>query len=102
MIALHLDATAAEYSVWREFALCFLKFSEREEDRMSVCLDGKEGGPKKQYSVRFNNIPKIFTEGSAGRSWRLRSRWWLTRYFSHDMLASDIAAGISHFNQCQF
>ncbi|KAL6283517.1 hypothetical protein ACE6H2_014446 [Prunus campanulata] len=93
MIALHLDATYADYNTWREFALCFLKLSQYEEDRMSVCLNGNEKGHKDRYSVCFNKTPKMFIEGKSGESWRLRCRWWCTRHFSHNILASEIAAG---------
>ncbi|PRQ31106.1 putative tetratricopeptide-like helical domain-containing protein [Rosa chinensis] len=93
MIALHLDATNAEYNIWREYAMCFLKLSQYEEDRMSVCLNGNEGGHKPRYSVSFNKTPKIFIKGQSGKNWKLRCRWWSTRHFSHDILASEIAAG---------
>lgn len=96
MIALHLDATNADYNIWKEYAMCFLKLSQYEEDRMSVCLDGNEGGHKPRYSVSFNKTPKIFIKGQSGKSWKLRCRWWSTRHFSHDILASETAAGIYH------
>ncbi|KAF3440579.1 hypothetical protein FNV43_RR18863 [Rhamnella rubrinervis] len=91
MIAMHLDATYADFSIWREFALCFLKLSQQEEDRMSAC--GNEEGHKQEDSVRFCKTLKIFTEGQSGKSWRLRQRWWLTRHFSHKILESEILAG---------
>lgn len=94
MIALHLDAVFAEYKTWREFALCFLKVSQKDEDRMSVCLNGNEGGQKQQFSVRQNRIPKLFIHGKSGRAWKLRYRWWLRRHFSRSMLSSDITTGI--------
>ncbi|XP_034678764.1 uncharacterized protein LOC117908991 isoform X1 [Vitis riparia] len=93
MIALHLDATYAEFDIWREFALCFLKISQCEEDRMSVCLDGNEGKHKPKYAVRFNRIPNIFIEGKSGKAWRFRCRWWLTRHFSKNIINSEVAAG---------
>ncbi|XP_050105317.1 uncharacterized protein LOC126584978 isoform X2 [Malus sylvestris] len=93
MIALHLDATYADYNTWREFALCFLKLSQYDEDRMSVCLNGNEGEHKERYSVCFNRTPKMFIEGKSGESWRFRCRWWRTRHFSHQMLTSEIATG---------
>lgn len=96
MIALHLDATNADYNIWREYAMCFLKLSQYEEDRMSVCLNGNESGHKPRYSVSFNKTPKIFIKGQSGKSWKLRCRWWSTRHFSHDILASETAAGIYH------
>ncbi|KAH9779252.1 TAF RNA polymerase I subunit A [Citrus sinensis] len=92
MIGLHLDATFADHNTWRDFALCFLKISQYEEDRMSVCLNGN--GEKKQgFTVRYNRIPKILTEGKQGKSWMFRCRWWLNRHFSKKVLASDIATG---------
>uniref|UniRef100_F6H1Y8 Uncharacterized protein n=1 Tax=Vitis vinifera TaxID=29760 RepID=F6H1Y8_VITVI len=93
MIALHLDATYAEFDIWREFALCFLKLSQCEEDRMSVCLDGNEGKHKPKYAVRFNRIPNIFIEGKSGKTWRFRCRWWLTRHFGKNIINSEVAAG---------
>lgn len=93
MIALHLDATYAEHNIWREFALCFLKLSQYEEDRMSVCLNKNEDGQEQPDSIHFTKTPKIFTEGNSGKSWRLRCRWWLTRHFSSNVLVSEIAAG---------
>ncbi|KAK0599231.1 hypothetical protein LWI29_003455 [Acer saccharum] len=92
MIALHLDATYANENTWREFALCFLKLSRYDEDRMSVCLDGNES-EQKQFSHRYNRPPTILTEGKLGQSWKFRCKWWLNRHFSKNMLASEIAAG---------
>ncbi|XP_015899123.2 uncharacterized protein LOC107432494 isoform X1 [Ziziphus jujuba] len=91
MIAMHLDATYADFNTWREFALCFLKLSQHEDDRVSVCLN--EDGYKHHSLVCFSKTPKIFTEGKSGKSWRLRCRWWLTRHFSHKILSSEILAG---------
>ncbi|KAJ9153545.1 hypothetical protein P3X46_026972 [Hevea brasiliensis] len=93
MIALHLDAVFVEYNTWREFALCFLKVSQCEEDRVSVCLHGSEGGKKQGYSVHYNRIPKLFIQGKSRKAWRIRCRWWLSRHFSKNLLASEIAAG---------
>nr|XP_011460754.1 PREDICTED: uncharacterized protein LOC105350432 isoform X1 [Fragaria vesca subsp. vesca] len=93
MIALHLDATTAEYNIWREYAMCFLKLSQSEEDRLSVCLNGDEDEPKPRYSVSFNKTPEIFLKGQSRKNWKLRCRWWSTRHFSHELLASEIAAG---------
>ncbi|PON52793.1 TAF RNA polymerase I subunit A [Parasponia andersonii] len=91
MIASHLDASYADYNIWREFASCFLKLSQHEEDQMSVCLNGRGVGLG-QYSVSFNKIPRIFTECKSQKIWRLRCRWWMTRHFSLTTLALDIAA----------
>lgn len=93
MIALHLDAVLAEYNTWREFASCFLKVCQYEEDHMSVCLHGNEGGKKQGYSVHYNRIPKLFMQGRSGKAWRIRCRWWLARHFSKNLLASEMAAG---------
>lgn len=93
MIALHLDATYAEHNTWREFASCFLKLSEHVEDRMSCCQNGNESGLKRSCSVSFNEIPEIFKEGKSRNNWRLRCKWWLTRHFSRNTLAAEIAAG---------
>ncbi|XP_050226265.1 uncharacterized protein LOC126676159 isoform X2 [Mercurialis annua] len=92
MIALHLEAVFGEHKIWREFALCFLKVSQYEEDAMSVCLHGNEGKKVQGHSVRYNRIPKLFICGNSGKAWRLRCRWWLTRHFSNNLFASEIAA----------
>ncbi|CAK9182961.1 unnamed protein product [Ilex paraguariensis] len=93
MIALHLDATYAGCNTWKEFASCFLKLCQSEEDRMSICLDCNEGGHKQKYSSHVNGIPGMFTNDVSERTWRFRCRWWLTRHFSHSLLSSEIAAG---------
>lgn len=94
MTALHLDATFAEYNTWRELALCFLHISQCEEDRMSVCQNENVGGQEERDFVYFSKTPpKIFTEGKSGSNWKLRCRWWSTRHFSNNTLASEIAAG---------
>lgn len=92
MIALHLDATDAEYSIWRVFSSCFYKQSLCEKDCMSTCSIQNENGQGQHCS--FNRTPKVFTEGISGKSWRLRCRWWLTRHFSNRKLESDIETGI--------
>lgn len=94
MIALHLDATYAECNTWKEFASCFLKLHSCEEDRMSTCLNGNEGVSKQSHSRRFLRMSKIFTEGTSGKAWRFRCRWWLTRHFTLTILSSEIEAGI--------
>ncbi|KAK9988882.1 hypothetical protein SO802_029121 [Lithocarpus litseifolius] len=93
MIGLHLDSTYAEYNTWKEFALCFLKLSQYEEDQMSVCTNKNEDGQEQTETIYFSKTPRIFTKGKSGKSWRLRCRWWLTRHFSNNMLVSEIAAG---------
>lgn len=95
MIALHLDASHAECTIWKEFASCFLKLSLRDEDTLSACLDGNDGVQKQRFSVRYNRTPEIFTERKSGKAWRLRCRWWLKRHFSNNMLASEIVRGNS-------
>ncbi|XP_057963676.1 uncharacterized protein LOC131154876 isoform X2 [Malania oleifera] len=90
MISLHLEATFAEYNTWREFASCFLKLSQCEEDRMSTCLNGNGCGLG-QSCIDF--FKKVFVEGQSGKTWRLRCIWWMKRHFSKVMLASEIAAG---------
>ncbi|WCJ32261.1 hypothetical protein M5689_013699 [Euphorbia peplus] len=92
MIALHLDAVFADYTVWRDLALCFLKVSLHEQDCMSMCLDGNEDGKTKGHSVCYNS-PKLFIHGKSGKAWKLRCRWWLTRHFSKNQLASEMASG---------
>ncbi|KAE8688457.1 S-locus lectin protein kinase family protein [Hibiscus syriacus] len=44
MIALRVEATFPESDTWREFASCFLKLYQYEEDLLSICLNGDEGG----------------------------------------------------------
>ena len=98
MIALHLDSTYAECNTWKEFALCFLKLSQYEEDQMSVCTNKNEDGQEQTETIYFSKTPRIFTKGKSGKSWRLRCRWWLTRHFSNNMLVSEIAAGTFHLS----
>ncbi|KAF4369999.1 hypothetical protein G4B88_016160 [Cannabis sativa] len=93
VIASHLDATYADHNTWRDFASCFLKLSQYEEDQMSVCLNENDGGVKQRYSVSLNKTPNLFRESKSRKNWRLRCRWWMTRHFSSNMLASEIAAG---------
>ncbi|XP_058211119.1 uncharacterized protein LOC131323376 [Rhododendron vialii] len=93
MTALHLDATYAECNTWKEFASCFLKLHSCEEDQMSTCLNGNEGVNKQSHSRRFHRMSKTFTDGTSGKTWRFRCRWWLTRHFSETILSSEIEAG---------
>lgn len=93
MIALHVEATFPESETWREFASCFLKLYEYEEDRLSVCLDGNECEQKANSSIYYKRMPSIFTEVNSRRAWRLRCRCWLKRHFGKRMLASEIASG---------
>ena len=93
MIALHLDATDAEYNTWRVFSSCFFKLSHYEQDCISACPPIKnDDGLGQHYS--FSKTPKLFKEGMSGKSWRLRCRWWLTKHFSNSKLESEIEAGI--------
>ncbi|KAL2331387.1 hypothetical protein Fmac_018968 [Flemingia macrophylla] len=91
MIALHLDATDAEYNTWKVFSSCFFKLSNWEEDCISSCPIQNEDG--RQQHCCFTKTPKLFTDGMLGKSWRLRCRWWLTRHFNNHRLASEIEAG---------
>ncbi|KAK6229355.1 hypothetical protein SCA6_018306 [Theobroma cacao] len=95
MIALHLEATNPESNTWREFASCFLKLYQHEEDQLSVCLNGNEGEQIPKLSVNYNKMPKFFTEGKSTKVWRLRCKCWLKRHFAKKMLASEIASGLS-------
>ncbi|CAN1235086.1 hypothetical protein LINPERPRIM_LOCUS4396 [Linum perenne] len=86
MIATHLEGSdTAENDMWKELASCFLRVSQLEEDRMS--------GQQQQQQERYSRIPDFLIHGVSGKSWRLRCRWWMNRFFSRRMLASDIAAG---------
>nr|KYP35376.1 hypothetical protein KK1_043594 [Cajanus cajan] len=91
MIALHLDATDAEYNTWKVFCSCFCKLSNYEEDCMSSCPIQNED--ERLQHCSFTKTPKIFTDGVLGKSWRLRCRWWLTRHFNDHKLQSEIEAG---------
>ncbi|XP_022979683.1 uncharacterized protein LOC111479331 [Cucurbita maxima] len=81
MIALHLDGTRAEYDTWRELAMCFLKLSQIEEDRVSAACSIGSGGHKLRSSLNINCNLKLFTEKNLRNAWRLRCRWWLTHHF---------------------
>lgn len=93
MIALHVEAIFPEPEIWKELASRFSQFFENlDEDRMSVCLDDRSGDKRnpQTYSVRYNPIPKMFTN----TSWTLRAKWWLNRHFSPEMLETEIKNGI--------
>ncbi|KAK7335086.1 hypothetical protein VNO80_26857 [Phaseolus coccineus] len=92
MIALHLDVTDSEHNTWKVFSSCFLRLFSYEEDCMSSCPIQTEYGHKQHRS--FDKPPKIFTDGTSGKSWYLRCRWWLTRHFSNSKLESEIESGI--------
>ncbi|KAK8579248.1 hypothetical protein V6N12_069577 [Hibiscus sabdariffa] len=94
MIALHVEATFPESDTWREFASCFLKLYQYEEDRLSVCLDGRKGEGKANQSIYYKRMPRTFTEVNTRKAWRLRCRWWLKRHFGKQMLASEITSGM--------
>ncbi|CAN4075565.1 unnamed protein product [Withania somnifera] len=91
MIALHLDATHTTCDTWMELACCFLRLSQCE-DCMSVCSNDEDTG-KQRFSNRISQIPRIFRGYESSKPWKFRCRWWLTRYFSQNILASDIASG---------
>ncbi|GMH00700.1 hypothetical protein Nepgr_002539 [Nepenthes gracilis] len=94
MIALHLDATCADYNIWKEFSSCLLKLSESEEDRMSMCLAGEETENEQQANtICFSRVPTVFTKGMSGKTWKFRCKWWLNHHFSKDILTSEIAVG---------
>lgn len=88
MIGMHLDATYAECDIWREFASCFIRLSQCDEDRMSSC-----GGTKDSYKKHSKNTPDMFKDNVTRKEWRIRCRWWLTRHFTQTTLASEVASG---------
>ncbi|CAN1793974.1 hypothetical protein LINPERHAP1_LOCUS20170 [Linum perenne] len=93
MIATHLDASdTVENDTWKELASCFLRVSQLEEDNMSGC-HYVSGDKPQRCSVSYSRIPGFLIHGVSGKSWRLRCKWWMNRYFSRSMLASDIEAG---------
>lgn len=92
MIALHLDATDSEHNTWKVLSSCFLTLYSYEEDCMSSCPMQTKNGHKQLGS--FDKTPKIFTDGTSGKSWYLRCRWWITRHFSNSKLESEIESGI--------
>lgn len=83
---MHLDATYADLNIRREFAICFLKLSQQEEDRMSACPNGNEVEHEQQFSIRFDKTPRIFTDGQSRKSWKVRCGWWFMQHFSHRIL----------------
>ncbi|GAB4849429.1 hypothetical protein Ancab_004224 [Ancistrocladus abbreviatus] len=101
VIALHLDATYVDDNIWREFASCLLKLFQCEEDRMSVFLNGEGVRCEQGTTIRFCRTPALFTEGTSGKSWKLRCKWWLNRHFSKDMLASEMASGDWQLMACK-
>lgn len=92
MIALHLDASYGTRDTWQELASCLLKLSQCEGDRESACNSGSD--PESRGCLDDSNrVPELFTCGESGKSWRLRSRWWLNRHFHDWILMSEIASG---------
>ncbi|CAL9128003.1 unnamed protein product [Musa acuminata var. zebrina] len=89
MITLHLDATDGRSGVWEEFASCFLKIRTSSvadyEDRVSA--NGQGGSAA---IISSNKIPRVFTEGQARESWKVRCRWWITRHFSKNAYLQDM------------
>lgn len=92
MIASHLDASYGMCDTWQELASCILKLSQCEGDRVSTCGGGSD--PHSQGHLDDSiKIPELFICGESGKTWRLRSRWWLNRHFHDRILMSDIASG---------
>lgn len=89
MIALHLDASYGTCDTWQELASCLLQLSQCEGDRVSACYSGSDP----ESLDGSNRIPELFTSGESGKSWRLRSRWWLNRHFHDRILMSNIESG---------
>ncbi|ESQ47381.1 hypothetical protein EUTSA_v10028227mg [Eutrema salsugineum] len=87
MIALHVEASFPEPDIWKEFASCLrLLLENLDEDRMSSCLNGfGEERNQQTYSVRYNPIPRMFTN----TLWTLRAKWWLHRHFSPEILETE-------------
>ncbi|XP_023771320.1 uncharacterized protein LOC111919979 isoform X1 [Lactuca sativa] len=97
MIALHLDATYADCHIWREFASCFLRLSQCDEDRMSSCVgEGKDSSRK-----HSKNTPDMFKDNTSRKNWRIRCRWWLTRHFTQTILASEVSSGNVELLACK-
>lgn len=88
MIALHLDATYADSHIWKEFASCFIRLAQCDEDRMSSC-----GNYGDSYTERVKHVPDMFKDNVSRKNWRLRCRWWLTRHFTQTILTSEVASG---------
>ncbi|KAK9078219.1 hypothetical protein SSX86_002276 [Deinandra increscens subsp. villosa] len=89
MLALHLDATYADCDIWKEFASCFIKLSQCDEDRMSSCVNSYGDS----YTKFSKNIPDMFQDNMSRKNWRLRCRWWLTRHFTQTILVSEVTSG---------
>ncbi|KAL1553519.1 hypothetical protein AAHA92_14183 [Salvia divinorum] len=92
MLALHLDASYGTCDTWQELASCLLKLSQCEGDRESACNSGNDFDSGRCLDDS-NRVPELFFRGESGKSWRLRSRWWLNRHFHDRILMSEIASG---------
>ncbi|KAL8128842.1 hypothetical protein V2J09_017997 [Rumex salicifolius] len=79
MIALYLDAAFGDDAIWREFASCLLKVSQKK-DAEGSCNQNKE-------------IHAIFVKGVKKNSWKLRCKWWMNRHFNKKLIASEMAGG---------
>lgn len=77
---MNLDATDGESSTWEEFASCFLKILTSSvgdfEDRISI------NGQRVSAALMSDKIPRVYTEGQARATWKVRCRWWRARHFS--------------------
>ncbi|GAA0171926.1 hypothetical protein LIER_25852 [Lithospermum erythrorhizon] len=93
MLALYLDGTYAEFNIWKDLAYCLMKLSQCAGDRISTCSNRNAEKINQSYTGHSNQIPELFTGRESGKTWRFRCRWWLTRHFSSNILASEIAAG---------
>ncbi|GJY05125.1 Ran GTPase [Tanacetum coccineum] len=89
MIAWHLDATYADSHIWKEFASCFIRLAQCDDDRMSSCVDSYGDS----CTERVKNVPDMFKDNVSRKNWRSRCRWWLTRHFTQTILASEVASG---------
>nr|GEW92619.1 hypothetical protein [Tanacetum cinerariifolium] len=89
MIAWHLDATYADSHIWKEFASCFIRLAQCDDDRMSSCVDSYGDG----CTERVKSVPDMFKDNVSRKNWRSRCRWWLTRHFTQTILASEVASG---------
>ncbi|XP_050882960.1 uncharacterized protein LOC127086273 isoform X2 [Lathyrus oleraceus] len=90
LITMHQED--AEYNTWKVLAICFSKLSLHEEDILSTCSNQNDKVQGLQHSSSRES-PKIFTEGISAKSWNLRCRWWLTKYFSNSKFESNIKTG---------
>ncbi|XP_071718946.1 uncharacterized protein [Rutidosis leptorrhynchoides] len=92
MIALHLEATYADSYIWKEFASCFIRLVDCDEDRISSTNDDDDDVSCTKRTSSLSSVPDMFLNDTSSETWKLRCRWWRTRHFTKTILSSETDA----------